>query len=258
VQISIYTTIGIYQEKRCPNCRDVLKDFVCSAVESRQSMCEPKKLPSKAKFEWLVDRAEEMSQGYSFSGFDKYSEKSKDALRILSEFSRRNEEAEEDAQMRAVSGAAAPVPAHQMRAEAEVFDRHQIEREIERDFLQDLFRLRLAEQAQARADAEQDRIDALIFGGEPVPAHQMRAAAEAQARAIQMRAAAQVPAPPMRAGGGAAAPVPAPPIRAGGGAAAPVPAPPIRAGGGAAAPVRRRQYDSDSDGEYGYIRRYGS
>jgi hypothetical protein len=57
----------------------------------------------------------------------------------------------------------------------------------------------------------------------------IRAAAEAQARAIQMRAAAQVPAPPMRAGGGAAA------------------------------PLRRRQYDSDSDGEYyGYIRRYGS
>jgi hypothetical protein len=44
-------------------------------------------------------------------------------------------------------------------------------------------------------------------------------------------------------------------MRAGGGAAAPVPAPPMRAGGGAAAPLRRRQYDSDSDGEYGYIRR---
>jgi hypothetical protein len=259
VQISIYTTISISQQgKRCPNCRDVLKEFVCSAVESRQSMCEPKKLPSKAKFEWLVDRAEEMSKGYSFTGFEKYSEGSKDAMRVLADFSRRNEEAEEDAQMRAVSGSAAPVPAPQMRAaggaaepvlapqmraEAEDFDHHQIEREIVRDFLQDLFRLRLAEQAQARADAEQDRIDALIFGGEPVPAPQMRAAAEAQARAIQMRAAAQVPAPPMRAGGGAAAPVPAPPMRA---------------GGGAAAPLRRRQYDSDSDGEYGYIRRYGS
>jgi hypothetical protein len=159
VQISIYTTIGIYQEKRCPNCRDVLKDFVCSAVESRQSMCEPKKLPSKAKFEWLVDRAEEMSQGYSFSGFDKYSEKSKDALRILSEFSRRNEEAEEDAQMRAVSSAAAPVPAHQMRAEAE----------IERDFLGVLLRLRLEEQAQARAAAA------------PVPAPPIRAGGGAAA-----------------------------------------------------------------------------
>jgi hypothetical protein len=261
VQISIYTAINISQQgKRCPNCRDVLKEFVCSAVESRQSMCESKKLPSKAKFEWLVDRAEEMSNGYPFTGFGKYSEGSKDAMRVLSDFSRRNEEAEEDAQMRAAGGAAAPVPApqmraaggaaapvpaHQMRAEAEVFDRQQFERGIVRDFLQDLFRLRLAEQAQARADAEQDRIDALIFAGEPVPAPQMRAAAEAQARAIQMRDAAVVPAPQMRAGGGAAAQVPAPPIRA---------------GGGAAAPAHRRQYDSDSDsdGEYAYIHRYGS
>jgi hypothetical protein len=160
VQISIYTAISISKGKRCPNCRDILKEFVCSAVESRQSMREPKKLPSKAKFEWLVDRAEEMSKGYSFSGFEKMSEGSKDAMRVLSDFSRRNEEAEEDAQMRAVSGAAAPALAPQMRAA--------------------------------------------------------------------------------------------------GGAAAPVRAPQMRAAGGAAAPVRRRQYDSDSDGEYAYIRRYGS
>jgi hypothetical protein len=190
VQISIYTAISISKGKRCPNCRDILKEFVCSAVESRQSMREPKKLPSKAKFEWLVDRAEEMSQGYSFSGFDKMSEGSKDAMRVLSDFSRRNEEAEEDAQMRAVSGAAAPALAPQMRA----------------------------------------------AGG----------------------AAAPVRAPQMRAAGGAAAPALAPQMRAAGGAAAPVRAPQMRAAGGAAAPVRRRQYDSDSDGEYAYIRRYGS
>jgi hypothetical protein len=190
VQISIYTAISISKGKRCPNCRDILKEFVCSAVESRQSMREPKKLPSKAKFEWLVDRAEEMSKGYSFSGFEKMSEGSKDAMRVLSDFSRRNEEAEEDAQMRAVSGAAAPALAPQMRA----------------------------------------------AGG----------------------AAAPVRAPQMRAAGGAAAPALAPQMRAAGGAAAPVRAPQMRAAGGAAAPVRRRQYDSDSDGEYAYIRRYGS
>ena len=190
VQISIYTAISISKGKRCPNCRDNLKEFVCSAVESRQSMREPKKLPSKAKFEWLVDRAEEMSKGYSFSGFEKMSEGSKDAMRVLSDFSRRNEEAEEDAQMRAVSGAAAPALAPQMRA----------------------------------------------AGG----------------------AAAPVRAPQMRAAGGAAAPALAPQMRAAGGAAAPVRAPQMRAAGGAAAPVRRRQYDSDSDGEYAYIRRYGS
>jgi hypothetical protein len=211
VQISIYTTIGIYQEKCCPNCRDVLKEFVCSAVESRQSMCEPKKLPSKAKFEWLVDRAEEMSKGYSFTGFEKYSEGSKDAMRVLSDFSRRNEEAEEDAQIRAVSGAAAPVPAPQMRAAggaAEPVFAHIIaEAQAEAYAVE---RIRAAAEAQAIE-------------------RRIRAAAEAQARAIQMRASAQVPAPPMRAGGGAAAP-----------------------------PRRRRQYDSDSDGGYGYIRRYGS
>jgi hypothetical protein len=201
VQMSICATIGIYEQKRCPNCRDVLKEFVCSAVELRQSMREPKELPSKAKFELLVERAEEMSQGYSFSGFEKMSEGSKDAMRILSDFSRKIEEAEKDSQMRAGGGAAAPVHAPPMRA-----------------------------------------------GG---------------------AAAAPVPAPPMRAGGGAAAPVHAPQMRAGGGAAAPVHAPqmraaapvhapPMRAGGGAAAPLRRRQYDSDSDGEYGYIRRNGS
>ena len=189
VQISIYTTIGIYQEKRCPNCRDVLKDFVCSAVESRQSMCEPKKLPSKAKFEWLVDRAEEMSQGYSFSGFESMSEKSKDALRILSEFSRKIEDAEKDAQMRAGRGAAALVPALQMRAgggAAEPVFAHIIaEAQAEAYAVE---RIRAAAEAQAIE-------------------RRIRAAAEAQARAIQMRAAAPVPAPPIRAGGGAAAPV---------------------------------------------------
>jgi hypothetical protein len=119
VQISIYTTIGIYQEKRCPNCRDVLKEFVCSAVELRQSMREPKELPSNDKFEWLVYRAEEMSQDYSFSGFNKYSEESKEALRTLSEFSRKIEDAEKDAQMRAAGGAAAQDRAPLMRAAAE-------------------------------------------------------------------------------------------------------------------------------------------
>jgi hypothetical protein len=130
---------------------------------------------------------------------------------VLSDFSRRNEEAEEDAQMRAVSGAAAPVPAPQMRAAggaAEPVFAHIIaEAQAEAYAVE---RIRAAAEAQAIE-------------------RRIRAAAEAQARAIQMRAAAQVPAPPMRAGGGAAAP-----------------------------PRRRRQYDSDSDGGYGYIRRYGS
>ena len=58
----------------------------------------------------------------------------------------------------------------------------------------------------------------------------------------------------MRASGGAAAPVFDHLIRA----AAPVSAPrQMRAGGGAAAPLRRRQYYSDSDGGYGYIRSNG-
>ena len=208
VMMSIYAAIGIYdREKRCPNCRDILKEFVCSAVESIQSMCEPKKLTSKAEFELLVERAERMCQGYSFSGLAYLSEESKDSLRTLSDFSRKNREQENDDQMRAGGGAAAapvpappmragggaaaaPVPAPPMRAEAEI-ERDFLEAEIQIDFLGVLLRLRLEEQAQARA------------------------------------AAAPVPAPPMRAGGGAAA-----------------------------APLRRRQYDSD--GEYGYIRRYGS
>ena len=59
--MSIYAAIGIYdREKRCPNCRDVLKVFVCSTIDkSRQSICEPK-VPSKADFELLVERAERM------------------------------------------------------------------------------------------------------------------------------------------------------------------------------------------------------
>jgi hypothetical protein len=118
VMMSIYAAIGIYdREKRCPNCRDILKEFVCSAVESIQSMCEPKKLTSKAEFELLVERAERMCQGYSFSGLAYLSEESKDSLRTLSDFSRKNREQENYDQMRAGGGAAAaPVPAPPMRA----------------------------------------------------------------------------------------------------------------------------------------------
>ena len=117
VMMSIYAAIGIYdREKRCPNCRDVLKELVCSTVvKSRQFMCEPKG-PSKAEFELLVECAERMCQGYSFSGLAYLSEESKDALRTLSEFSRKNQEQENDDQMTAGGGAAAPVPAPQMRA----------------------------------------------------------------------------------------------------------------------------------------------
>jgi hypothetical protein len=112
--ISIYAAIRIFSEKRCPNCRDILKEFVCSTVKPRQFMQKPNELPSKLEFECLVKRAEAMSQGYSISGFDKYSEESKDALSALSEFFRKSEEQESDFPMRA-SGpqmrAAAPVPA---------------------------------------------------------------------------------------------------------------------------------------------------
>jgi hypothetical protein len=116
VQMSICATIGIFQEKRCPNCRDSLKQLVFSPVESRQSMREPRKLPSEDQFEWFVNCAEEMSQGYSFSGFEKMSEGSKDALWVLSEFSRKIVKTEKDSQMRAGRSAAAPVPDPQMRA----------------------------------------------------------------------------------------------------------------------------------------------
>jgi hypothetical protein len=116
VMMSIYAAIGINdREKRCPNCRDVLKEFVWSSVvKSRQSMCEPK-VPSKAEFKLLVERAERMCQGYSFSGLAYLSEESKDALRTLSDFSRKNREQENDDQMRAGGGAAAPVHPPQMR-----------------------------------------------------------------------------------------------------------------------------------------------
>ena len=171
VQMSICATIGIFEEKRCrcPNCRSYFKEFVCFPVEPKQSMPEPKKLPTKDEYKSLVERAEQISQGYLFSVFTSYSQESKDNLMMLNNFSRQIENAEKDDQMRAGGGAAAP------------------------DF------------------------DPLIR---------------------------------------AAAPVPAPQVRAGGGAAAPVPDPQVRAGGGAAAPLRRRQYDSDR--EYGYIRRSGS
>ena len=118
LQISVYAAIRIYErEKRCPICRACLKEFLCSAVvKSRQSMREPNELPSKAKFELLVDRAQKMSQGYSFSGFKELSEESKDALKTLSEFSRELEDRKNDLQQRA----AAQARAHQMRAAAPV------------------------------------------------------------------------------------------------------------------------------------------
>ncbi len=107
--MSICATIGIFQEKRCPNCRNYFKEFVCYPVEPIQSMPEPKKLPTKAEYESLVERAEQMSQGYSFSVFKTYSQESKDALLKLTNFSRKFEDAEKDDQMRAGGGAAAPV-----------------------------------------------------------------------------------------------------------------------------------------------------
>jgi hypothetical protein len=120
--ISIYAAIGIYErEKRCPNCRDILKEFVCSTVKSRQSMREPNELPCKAEFEWLIKRAEEISQGYTISGFKVFTEKSEDALRVLFEFSRKLEDEENDVPIRADGGgAAAAVFAPLMRAAAPV------------------------------------------------------------------------------------------------------------------------------------------
>jgi hypothetical protein len=175
VSMSIYAAINIYEQKRCPNCRDILKDFVCSAVESIESMCEPKELPSKAEFELLTERAERMGQGYSFSGLKELSEESKDAFKTLYEFSRKTEVRENDAQMRAGS---APVPAH-------IIAEEEAEEEIVFHFVREL--------ARNRADR---------FWDEPVPAHPMRPG-PVPARQFWDEPA---PARPMRAGG-AAAPV---------------------------------------------------
>jgi hypothetical protein len=94
LSISIYAAISILSQKRCPNCRDVLKEFVYSTVKPKQFMQEPKELPSKLEFECLVKRAEAMSQGYSISGLNLLSEESKDFLTALSDFSKKytNEE----------------------------------------------------------------------------------------------------------------------------------------------------------------------
>jgi len=129
VQMSICATIGIFEEKRCrcPNCRSYFKEFVCFPVEPKQSMPEPKKLPTKDEYKSLVERAEQISQSYLFSIFMRYSQESKDNLMMLNNFSRQIENAEKDDQMRAGGGAAAPdfdpliravapVPAPQVRA----------------------------------------------------------------------------------------------------------------------------------------------
>ena len=169
VQMSICATIGISQEKRCPNCRGSLKQFVCSPVGLRQSMHmpEPKERPTRIEFELLVRHAEKMSEKYSFSGFDKYSQQSKDALRTLSQFSRKNE----DAQMRAGNGEAALFAAPEMRAGG-----------------------------GAAAPVFAPLIRA------PAPDHALPMIDAGRAPAPPMRAVAPVPAPPIRAGGGAAAP----------------------------------------------------
>ena len=100
LSISIYAAISISRQKRCPNCRDVLKDFVCSTVKPKQFMQEPNELPSKLEFECLDKRAEAMSQGYSISGLNLFSEESKDALKVLAEFSKRYANEEPDVPMR--------------------------------------------------------------------------------------------------------------------------------------------------------------
>ena len=176
LSISIYAAIGIYEQKRCPNCRDILKDFVCSPIESIESMCAPKELPSKADFDLLTERAERMGQDYSFSGLKELSEKSKDAFKTLHEFSRKNEVRENDAQMRA---GGAQFPEH-------IIPEEEAEEEIVFHFVREL--------APNRADR---------FWDEPVPANPMRPG-PVPARQFWDEPA---PARPMRAGGGAAAPV---------------------------------------------------
>ena len=178
VFVSIYAAIGIYEQKKCPICRDVLKEFVFSAVESRQSIREPNELPSNAQFNFLVERAKKFCQGYAFSGLKELSEESKDALSALSVFFRKNQEIENDEPIRAgaAGGAEAQARAIQIRAAAEA-------QAIER---------RMRDLAEAQAHAIQ-----------------IRAAAEAQAIERRMRAVGEepYPVPQMRAGGGAAAPV---------------------------------------------------
>jgi hypothetical protein len=110
LSISIYAAIGILREKRCPKCRDFLKEFVFSTVKPRQTMQEPNELPSKLEFDCLVKRAEAMSQEYLVSGLHLLSEESKEALKGLSDFSRKYDNQEErDVLMRVGGGAAAPV-----------------------------------------------------------------------------------------------------------------------------------------------------
>jgi hypothetical protein len=100
LSMSIYAAISILRQKRCPKCRDVLKDFVCSTVKPKQSMQEPNERPSKHEFECLVKRAEAMSQGYSISGLNLLSEESKDALKVLADFSKRYANEEPDVPLR--------------------------------------------------------------------------------------------------------------------------------------------------------------
>ena len=173
LSISIYAAIGIFREKRCPKCRGVLKEFVCSTVKPRQSMQEPNELPSKLEYECLVKRTKTMSQEYSVSGLNLLSKESEEALTVLLDFSRKSEEQESDVSVRAGGGAAAPVRRPQ-------YDNDSASDEEDNDFL--------------------------IRAGGGVAAAQAHARARAP---LQMRAAAPIPAPlQMRAGGGgAAAPV---------------------------------------------------
>jgi hypothetical protein len=109
LSISIYAAIGISGQKHCPKCRGILKEFVCSTVNPRQSMQEPNELPSKLEYECLVKRTEDMRQGYLVSGLNLLSKESEDALRVLLDFSRKyDNEQESDVSVRA-GGAAAPV-----------------------------------------------------------------------------------------------------------------------------------------------------
>jgi hypothetical protein len=117
LSISIYATIGIFREKRCPKCRDILKEFVCPTVNPRQSMKEPNELPSKLEFDCLVKRAEAMSQEYLVSGLHLLSEESKEALKALSDLSRKYDNEEERDVLMRVGGGAAAAQAH-ARAQA--------------------------------------------------------------------------------------------------------------------------------------------
>jgi hypothetical protein len=168
--ISIYAAIGIFREKRCPKCRGVLKEFVCSTVKPKQSMQEPNELPSKLEYECLVKRTKTMSQEYSVSGLNLLSKESEEALTVLLDFSRKyDNEQESDVSVRA-GGAAAPVRRPQYYSDS------------------------------ASDEEDQDFLIRVIGGVAAAQAHahaQIRARARARARApIQMRA-----------GGGGAAPV---------------------------------------------------